>query len=299
MLFSPLSVSLLLLHAVSLSPASVPARGTQETLVTLDRASRVVITARTPSGTSCELVDQVRGPFAHSGAAGRANCEVDLLLDAGTYKLRLASRIRGKGTRGKVDLKAVPYTEDNAQTVRLEPGREVHQALAPRHQASFWLELDQRQPVTLRVSGRTAGDVRLWRNGAWLEPVEVKDASTQPRAGQPQYEWWLETTLDAGSYLLTTYGTAPKDWTEGKEDNTLSVAYGFPTAPPDRSLSITLPAWGMSAVELPSGPAALFLSREGSVQSTSRVSVHSLGADGVSNVTAGAETGCQIQPKAL
>jgi hypothetical protein len=296
---SPLSVSLLLLHAVSLSPASVPAKGSQETIVTLDKASRVVITARTPSGTACELVDHVRGPFAQSGAAGRSNCELDQLLDAGTYKLRLTSRTKGKGTKGQVNLQAVPYTEDNAQPVLLEPGREVRQVLAPRHQASFWLKLDQRQPVTLRVSGRTAGDVRLWRNGAWWEPVPVKDASTQPRPGQPQYEWWLETPLEAGTYLLTTYGTSPKDWTEGKEDNTLSVAYGFPKAPAERSLSVTLPPWGMTAVELPSGPTALFLSRESGTQSGSRLSVHGISNDGATNVTGSSETGCQIQPKAL
>lgn len=296
---SPLSVSLLLLHAVSLSPASVPARGHQETLVSLDQASRVVITARTPSGTSCELVDQVRGPFAQSGTAGSVNCELDLLLDAGTYKLRLTSKTKGKGTQGTVKLQAVPYTEDNAQPVLLEPGREVRQALAPRHQASFWLKLDQRQPVTLRVSGRTPGDVRLWRNGAWLEPVPMKDASVQLRPGQSQYEWWLETTLDPGNYLLTAYGSNPKQWTEGKEDDTLAVAYGFPKAPAERSLSVTLPPWGVSAVELPSGPLAVFLSREGTTQSTSRVSVHTLTPEGTSNVTASAEAGCQILSKAL
>ncbi len=112
------------------------ARRNQEAIVTLDRASRVVITARMPSGTSCEIVDHVRGPFAQSGAAGSTNCELDLLLDAGTYKLRLTSRTKGKGTQGKVDLKAVAYTEDNAHPVRLLPEREVRQVLAPRHQAS-------------------------------------------------------------------------------------------------------------------------------------------------------------------
>ncbi|OJT19980.1 hypothetical protein BO221_32785 [Archangium sp. Cb G35] len=299
MLLSPLSLTLLLLNAVSLSPASVPAKGNQESLVTLDRASRVFITARTPSGTACEIVDHVRGPFAQSGAAGSSNCELDLLLDSGTYKLRLTSLTKGKGTQGKVDLKAVPYTEDNAQPVLLTPEREVRQVLAPRHQASFWLKLDKRQPVTLRVSGRTVGDVRLWRNGAWLEPVAVKDASTQPRAGQPQYEWWLETTLDPGTYLLTTYGTSPKQWTEGQEDNTLSVAYGFPKAPAERSLSVTLPPWGMTAVELPSGPSAVFLSRDSGGQSSSRVSLHGVSAEGASNVTGGSEGGCQIQGKAL
>ncbi|MFY0569794.1 hypothetical protein ACN28E_39025 [Archangium lansingense] len=191
------------------------------------------------------------------------------------------------------------YTEDNAQPVLLVPEREVRQVLAPRHQASFWLKIDKRQPVTLRVSGRTAGDVRLWRNGAWLEPVQVKDASTQPRAGQPQYEWWLETTLDPGSYLLTAYGTAPKRWTEGQEDNTLSVAYAFPKAPAERSLSVTLPSWGMSAVELPPGPSALFLSRESSTQSSSRLSIHGLSAEGATNVTSSTEASCQIQSKAL
>ena len=301
MALSPLSVSLLLLHAIRLSPESVPARGNQETLVTLDKASRVVITARSPSGTGCEMVDHVRGPFARSGSAGRSNCELDLLLDAGTYKLRLASNPpskKKKQRQDKVTLQAEPYTEDNAQPVLLEEGREVRQTLEPRHQASFWLKLEKRQPVIVRVSGRTAGDVRLWRNNEWLEPVSLRDASVQLRAGQPIYEWWLETTLDPGNYLLTTYGASPKEWTEGKPDDTLSVAYAFPKAPPERTLSVTLPPWGLAAVELPPGGNAVFLSRESASPSTTRLSLHALSPDGGGSL-ASSEGSCQIQSKAL
>lgn len=292
----PLPVTLLLLSAMRFTPESVPARGAQESILTLDQPARVALSARSSSGTSCELVDHVRGPFAQGGTAGRSNCELDLLLDAGTYKLRLNSRLKGKG---QVTLQAQPYSELNPQPVRLLPRSEVRQQLAPRQQASYWLHLEQRQPVTLRVSGRTAGDIRLWRSGQWLEPVAARDTSPRPRAGQPIHEWWLETTLEAGSYLLTVYGTSPQAWTEGKEDDTLSVAYGFPQAPPTRSLSVTLPAWGLAAVELPAEPVALFLTRESSSQSSARVSLHSVSGDGSTNVLSSPEASCQIAPKAL
>src|SRR3954449_3078913 len=96
MLLPLVSVSLLL-HSASISPASVPAKGAQEAIVTLDRAARVVIKAQSGSGTSCTLVDHVQGPFSSSGSAGRTNCTIDALLDAGTYKLRLNSKRKGKG----------------------------------------------------------------------------------------------------------------------------------------------------------------------------------------------------------
>lgn len=299
MIFTPLTVSLLL-HAVSLSPTSVPARGLQETLITLDRAAHVAITASTPEGTACEIVDQVRGPFAQSGEVGRSNCELDLLLDAGTYKLRLTSSTQGKKAPGKVELKAVTYTEDNPQPVRLEAGREVTQRLAPQHQASYWLKIERRQPVTLRVAGRSVGDVRLWRNGAWLEPASFSGTVNMPREGQPQYEWWMNAPLDPGDYLVTAYASSPKSWTEGREDNTLTVAYGFPMAPSSTVLDLTLPSTGLSTLELPQGPLALLLSREGTASASStatRVSLSTIGADGTTSLSGG--EGCSIAAKAI
>src|SRR6185369_7397448 len=81
--------------AVSIDPARVPARGAQQATLSLERAGMVHVEAHverggTGHGVACTLVDHLRGPFATSGAAGAEDCATDLLLDPGTYRVRLA-----------------------------------------------------------------------------------------------------------------------------------------------------------------------------------------------------------------
>lgn len=292
-----LTLPLLVLHAASVSPPSVPARGAQEAILTLDKAGRYIVKAQSPAGTACEIVDHVRGPFEQSGTVGRSNCELDLLLDAGTYKLRLSSKGKGKG---KVALSVTPYEELNPTPLRLEPRREVRQALKPRQQASYWLKIDKRQPVTLRIAGRHAGDVRLWRTGEWLEPLTARDTTPRPRPGMPIHEWWFETTLEPGVYLLTAYGTASTAWTQSDADDSgLTVAWGFPLASEDRVATFTLPETGLATLELPAEPSAFFLSREGNSKSTTRLSLHSINEEGATSVFSSTESTCEIDGKAL
>jgi hypothetical protein len=292
-----LTLPLLLLHAASVSPATVPARGAQEAILTLDKAGRYIVKAQSPAGTACDIVDHVRGPFDQSGRVGRSSCELDLLLDAGTYKLRLSSKPKGKGN---VALSVTPYAEVNATPLRLEPHRDVKQSLKPRQQASYWLKIDKRQPVTLRIAGRHVGDVRLWRTGEWLEPLAARDTSPRPRPGMPIHEWWFESMLEPGVYLLTAYGTASTAWTQNEgDDSGLTVAWGFPVASEDRIATFTLPETGLASLEFPSEPEAFFLSREGNSKSTTRLSLHAMGDDGSTNVFSSAEATCEIDGKAL
>src|SRR5690349_19528929 len=122
-----------ILAAATLNPATVPAAGREDVLLTLDAPAALHLSARSPSGTSCEIVDRVRGPFAHAGTPGGPNCELDLLLDAGEYKLRLESPKRGKGN---VALSATPFAELNEKPLQLAPGVGITSALKPRQQAS-------------------------------------------------------------------------------------------------------------------------------------------------------------------
>src|SRR4051812_42767650 len=110
----------LLLSAVNVAPASVPATGKQEAVVSLDAPAMVRMAARSASGTACTVVDKVRGPFTSSGQSGKTNCQLDLLLDIGSYKLRLESAHRGKG---KVELSAKAFTEVNVKPVKLEANK--------------------------------------------------------------------------------------------------------------------------------------------------------------------------------
>ncbi|HLL02278.1 MAG TPA: hypothetical protein VK539_16950 [Myxococcaceae bacterium] len=292
-----LSIPLLVLHAASVSPPSVPAQGAQEAIITLDRAGRYIVKAQSPAGTACDLVDHVRGPFAQSGTVGKSSCELDLLLDAGTYKLRLSSKRKGKG---KVAVSVTPYEELNPTPLRLEPRREVKQALKPRQQASYWLQLDKRQPVTLRIAGRHAGDVRLWRTGEWLEPITPRDTTPRPRPGMPIHEWWFEPVLEPGVYLLTAYGTGSTQWTQSDaEDSGLTVSWGFPKASEDRIANFTLPETGLVMLEFPSEAAAYFLSREGSSKTTTRLSLHRMSDEGGTDVFSSEEGTCTIESKAV
>src|SRR5437588_6953817 len=201
-----LAIASALLGAVAVQPASVPARGEQEAIVRLDRAAMVRLTAAAPSGVRCEIVDHVRGPFASSGEPGKSSCDLELLLDGGTYKLRLHAP---SGGQGRIELAAREFTELNDPPRRLGPGAADTRELRPGQQASYWLRAEEKGRLFVRVYGRTAGEVRLWRAGQWLEPVEPSGGPLAPRPGRQIYEWWIEPEVAAGDYLMTVYGARP------------------------------------------------------------------------------------------
>jgi hypothetical protein len=243
------NAAVLAANAATIAPATVPASGRQEVLLTVEAPSALHFSARSSSGTSCELTDRVRGPFAQAGAAGGSNCELDLLLDAGQYKVRLESPRRGKGN---ITLSASPFTEINATPLRLTNNVGFVTTLKPRQQASYWLNVEARDasPV-IRIAGRHAGDVRLWRNGQWLEPIAIGHNQFAPIPGQPIHEWWLENTLEAGEYKLVVYGRDSTTITGSSTDDSLTIEYGFRDGPPERSVAFTLPPSGLFAVKVP------------------------------------------------
>jgi hypothetical protein len=249
----PIALPLLLLQAATLTPATVPATGHQEVVLTLDAPGALHLSARSPGGTACELVDRVRGPFAQNGTAGRTNCELDLLLDAGQYKVRLDSAQKGKG---QVQLVATPFVELNQAPVRLVPGSQVVTTLKLQQQASYWLSLAARAAPFVHIVGRNAGDVRLWRNGEWLEPQALRHQVISPAPGQPMHEWWLDGALEAGEYKVVIAGREPTAVTQEGGNESLTVETGFRPSPPELALRFTLPASGVTSVMVP--PQSLF-----------------------------------------
>ncbi len=243
------ALSLLVVNAVSLSTTSLPGAGRAEALLTLDAPAAIHFTAKSAAGTSCEFIDRVRGPFARAGNVGGVSCELDLLLDAGQYKVRLESPKRGKG---QVTLTATPFTELNATPLRLEPGNALVTRLQPQQQATFWLSMKSAGVPYVRISGRHAGEVQLWRNGEWLEPAPPYRTQFSPRAGQPMHEWWLDQRLEVGEYKLVVYGKNPTTVTGSSVDDSLTIETAFRAGPPERSVNFTLPASGLFAVQLPS-----------------------------------------------
>ncbi len=281
--------------AVSIKPAVVPARGEQRALLTVDKSAMVHLSAKSAEGTACTLVDQLKGPFLSAGAAGGARCELDALLDPGPYLVRLSSPAKAKG---QVTLDASAFTEVNVPLVRLVPGRRLERALHPREQASYWIHLDQRAVVPLQVWGRTAGAVRLWRNGEWAEPVEPQGEAISPQPGRPIYRWRLASFLEAGDYLVTVYGANPKAWTQGAPDDTMAIGYGFPEASADRQWRVTLPFSGEATFALPQAAPIVQARIAAPAATPTSVGVSAIAPDGSVNL-ANQVASCRIEARAL
>lgn len=241
------ALSFLVFNAATLSATSLPGAGRAETLLTLDTPTAIHFSAKSASGTSCEFIDRVRGPFARSGLVGGANCELDLLLDAGQYKVRVESPAKA---RGAVTLAATPFTEVNSGALRLDPGSAVNTRLKPGQQATYWLSMKEAGAPMVRISGRNAGEVVLWRNGEWVENAQPLHSTFSPRPGQPLHEWWFDTRLEAGDYKLVVYGRNPTTVADGSVDDSLTVETGFRGGPVERTVNFTLPASGVFAVRV-------------------------------------------------
>jgi len=283
----------LLMSAVNVSPALVPATGKQESVVTLDAPAMVRVTAKSPSGTSCTVVDKVRGPFTTSGVSGKSSCDTDLLLDIGSYKLRLQSPKRGKG---KVDVTAKAFTELNAKPLKLERNKgPQEQTLRSGEQASFWLSLDKPEVPNLRIFGRTAGVVTVWRNGEWLEQVPFEQSLATPEPGRSIHEWNLNTRLEAGDYLVTVYGTAERPWAGSGVSDALTIELGHRLGPSERMLSFVLPASGFAAWQIPAASTAALLSLDGTLAATTTLALADFNND---NSLSGGRT-CDIEAKQL
>lgn len=254
---SSLLLPLVALAAVKVAPPSVPATGSQTSILTLDAPAMVRLLAQSGPGTACTVVDKVRGPFQSSGQVGKGGCDVDLLLDAGSYKLRLESPQRGKGT---VAITARPFPEQNPKPVRLEKGRRLEQPLRSGEQASFWLSLREREVPFLHILGKNAGDVRLWKNGEWLEPVSFAHTTFSAGPSRAVHEWRFDEMLEPGDYLVTAYGTSVLGGSSGEATDALTVEYGFEPLPPEGAVAFTLPATGTLAFQSERGRGAFLAS---------------------------------------
>ena len=243
-------LGLFLLSPVSVEPPSVPARGKKATIIEIKKPGMYRITATSAEGTACEMVDHIRGPFASSGQSGKRNCHLDLLLDSGRYKLRLRSPKRG---RSKVKIDVQPFLELQEKPVRLKRGRHEMQTLHPGQQISYWIKVPERRYTLLRVIGRTAGEVRLWRDGQWVEDIDTRASEFMHNDGQPLYEWQVSGMLEKGNYLFTVYGAKPKNWSKGKARDFVFVANGFEKGPNDGSLLFRIPEWGKVSYEIGKG----------------------------------------------
>ena len=212
---------------IELSAREVPAAGRRETLLTVDRAARYSLRAASSQGTALELIDRMAGSLGRAGEAGGENGRLDLLLDRGTYKLVATSSESGTGT---ARLEALPFRERRAPP-RLPEARLLAETLDDLEQLSWWLEIPVRREVRAEAAGRNLADLRLWREGSWLDPARPECEVIQPEVGRPLRRCRLAAVLPPGLYLLVAAGGPPQPWAEAADDHPLHVRWGAPRLP--------------------------------------------------------------------
>jgi hypothetical protein len=213
---------------VSLNVADVPATGRREAILTVDRYGRYSVRAESAQGTSVELIDRMAGSLGLAGEPGRENGRLDLILDRGTYKLVLKSHESGKGA---AKLAATTFAEQQNPVALLPETRLVEAALGDLEQHSWWLEVSERREVRAEAAGKHLADLRLWRDGSWLEGVEPECVTVQPVTGRPLLRCRLAAVLEPGFYLLAAYGGPAQPWAEGSDERPLWVRWGTPDLP--------------------------------------------------------------------
>ena len=237
---------------VTLSAAELPAAGSQKTLLTVDRFGRYSVRVENAQGSSVELVDRMAGSLGKAGEAGTESGRLDLFLDRGQYQVWVESAPKGTG---KVKVQARSFHERGrpagTAAPRLVETRLVQESLDDLEQVSYWLQIGARRGVRLEAAGRNLADLRLWRDGAWLEGATPRCQAIQPVTGQPLWRCRLAAVLEPGLYLLTAYGGVAQPWAEGGDEHPFYLRWGEPRLPESGRRRYVVSPFGEDHFRLP------------------------------------------------
>ena len=200
-----------------------PAAGRHDTLLRVLQPGRFSIRVRSQSGVAIQLVDMLTGPSEPMGEAGATDGRLDVLLDTGTYKLRLFG---AEGAEGDAALTVAPFREAAAPALRPRDGVVQSAALTDLQQRSFWLAVEAPGLLRLEAAGRSLADLRFWRNGTELVPQTGRVRTIEPVAGHPMTDITFEDTLEPGTYLVTAYGGPVAAWADGDTAQPFHIRFG-------------------------------------------------------------------------
>ena len=222
------------------------AHGRNETLLHISVPGRYSLQTQSDQGTKIEIVDRMAGPFAAAGSAGEQDGRLDLLLDKGTYKIRLRSYEEGVGT---LKLAVHPFVEigSSDKLLSLDAYQIENSSLEDLQQQSFWLHLKNRRILRLEAIGRNLKDCRLWRDGIWLEDIKPRFSTYEPVNGQPMRYAEFYHDLNPGIYRLTFYGGAGLAWADDSGTHPFSLRMGYRRLGSSGKQIITLSPFGRDA----------------------------------------------------
>ena len=221
--------------SAEVEPESVPAVGERRTILTVPEFGRYSIELKSRAGARLEAVDRMAGTLGADGVPGERDGRLDLLLDRGDYLLKIESPELPTGAaaagRGAVAVTVTRARELQPDPLELRELESASATLGDHEQASWWFALDERRPVYLEAAGRHLADLRLFREGRWLEAGEPICAPRQPVVGRPLADCRLELDLAPGLYRLSAFGGPGLAWSDGADERPLHVRRGLRRLP--------------------------------------------------------------------
>ncbi|WP_343716642.1 hypothetical protein, partial [Inquilinus sp.] len=209
--------------AATVDKDKLPAAGQHDTLLRVLQPGRFSIRVSSRSGVAIQLVDMLTGPSEPSGEAGATDGRLDVLLDVGTYKLRLFG---AKGAEGEAALTVAPFREAEPPALRPRDGEVRSAPLADLQQRSFWVAVEAPGFLRLEAAGRSLAELRFWRNGTDLVPQTGRVRTIEPVAGHPMTDITFEGNLEPGTYLVTAYGGPAATWADGDTSQPFHIRFG-------------------------------------------------------------------------
>ena len=213
-----------------LSARDIPAKGTQEVLLTIPSPGKYSICAKSTGRVALNVISRLDGPKGWTSSDKIVKeRRYDLILDKGTYKVLVKSP---NSLDGKVSLSVAPFKELNGEwPSKIQEHKLVKTSLGDKVQRSFWLEVTKGRYVAIEAAGRNLSDLALWKDGSWLVEAKMATSSTEPTVGRPLKVKQLYCWLEPGVYLLSAYGGEASVWAAGGEENPLFIRYGITTLP--------------------------------------------------------------------
>jgi hypothetical protein len=209
-------------------PAEVPAAGRHEARLTVPAFGRYAVRVKSAEGVRLQLVDRMAGPGPTDGSSGEQDGRLDVFLERGETRVVATGHERAKG---QAKLEVLAFQELHADPPQLVELKPIDLTLEDLKQRSWWVHVTERRTLVVEAAGRSLGDLRLWRDGAWLVAAEPERERTQPRPGKPLLACRLAVTLDPGLYLLTAYGGPALPWAEDDGAHPLHLRAGLPRLP--------------------------------------------------------------------
>src|SRR5262249_22125158 len=144
------------------------------------------------------------------------------------YKLRLFGAV---GAQGKTQISVVPFRDPASPAVAPPAVAEtVTSDLADLQQRSFQLTVAAPGQVRIEAAGRSLRDLRLWREGTDLVPIEAVSRTTEPTRGPRLTDFLIEGSVEPGSYRVTAYGGSALAWGDGGSGQPFHLRIGVAQA---------------------------------------------------------------------